>query len=250
MQRYFVAKEQMTEKSVQITGDDVKHISKVMRMDVNDEIVCTDNDSRTVKCRLVSLTDQEIVAEIIDELQPNTELPVKVTIAQGLPKGDKLDLIVQKGTELGASAFLPFSAKRSIVKWDHKKASKKIERLEKIAKEAAEQSYRERIPEVYDVRSFSTLQQELSAYDTVILAYEESAKEGEQAQFAKVLSTVSPGQSILIIIGPEGGMTEDEVDQLRANGVNICGFGPRILRTETASLYALAAISYHFELMR
>ncbi|KHF41909.1 16S rRNA (uracil(1498)-N(3))-methyltransferase [Halalkalibacter okhensis] len=250
MQRYFVKKEQMTDTAVQIIGDDVKHISKVMRMDVGDEVICSDNDSRTVKCRLSNLSDTEINADITETLEPKTELPVQVTIAQGLPKGDKLDLIIQKGTELGAFAFLPFAAARSIVKWDHKKASKKIERLEKIAKEAAEQSYRERIPEVLPVHSFSQLKQELPSFDLIILAYEESAKQGEQAQLAQQLTTVAPGQKILVIIGPEGGITEEEVDQLTKQGVIVCGFGPRILRTETASLYVLAAISYHFELMR
>ncbi|WP_332690876.1 16S rRNA (uracil(1498)-N(3))-methyltransferase [Halalkalibacter lacteus] len=250
MQRYFVAKEQMTDRHIHIIGDDVRHILRVMRMDVGDEIICSNNDSRTVKCCISSQTEKEIIADIIEELHPNTELPVHVTIAQGLPKGDKFELIVQKGTELGASGFLPYAAARSIVKWDKKKAGKKIERLEKIAKEAAEQSYRERIPTVYDIHSFAELKQELSSYDAVLLAYEESAKSGEQAKLVKTLTALSPRSSILIIIGPEGGMTEEEVSQLTEEGAIPCGFGPRIVRTETASLYALAAISYHFELMR
>ncbi|GAE26953.1 ribosomal RNA small subunit methyltransferase E [Halalkalibacter wakoensis JCM 9140] len=250
MQRYFVAKEQMTDHNVQLVGEDVKHIVKVMRMDLGDKIVCSDNDARTVICTISSYSDKEVIAEIIEELHPETELPVKVTIAQGLPKGDKLDYIIQKGTELGATAFLPFSASRSIVKWDEKKADKKIERLEKIAKEAAEQSYRERIPVISNVFSFQKLLQQLSAYDVVIVAYEESAKAGEKAQLAQVLSKALPGQNILIVIGPEGGITEDEVASLTEHGAILCGFGPRILRTETAALYALAAISYHFELMR
>ncbi|MFC0473449.1 16S rRNA (uracil(1498)-N(3))-methyltransferase [Halalkalibacter kiskunsagensis] len=250
MQRYFVAKEQMTEQQVQIIGDDVKHILRVMRMDVGDEIICSDNDSRTVRCCISSKADNEIIADILEKLRPDTELPVQVTIAQGLPKGDKLELIVQKGTELGASGFLPYVAVRSIVKWDQKKASKKLERLGKIAKEAAEQSYRERIPVIHNICSLAQLKKELSSYDTVILAYEETAKSREQAQLGKALTALSSGGSILIIIGPEGGITEDEFKQLTEAGAIACGFGPRILRTETASLYALSAISYHFELMR
>jgi 16S rRNA (uracil1498-N3)-methyltransferase len=250
MQRYFVAKEQMTEQHVQIKGDDIKHILRVMRMDVGDEIICSNNDSRTVKCCISSTTDKEIIADIIEEIEPNTELPVHVTIVQGLPKGDKLELIVQKGTELGASGFIPYAAERSIVKWDQKKANKKVERLEKIAKEAAEQSYRERIPVVHNIFSLAHLKKKLTSYDAVILAYEEIAKSGEQAQLGKTLTALSPGSSILIIIGPEGGITEDEAAQLTEAGAIACGFGPRILRTETASLYALSVISYHFELMR
>ncbi|ARK29315.1 16S rRNA (uracil(1498)-N(3))-methyltransferase [Halalkalibacter krulwichiae] len=250
MQRYFVAKEQMTKHEVVITGEDVKHISRVMRMNINDEIICSNNESRTVKCVITRLADQEIVAKIVQEITPNTELPIEVTIAQGLPKGDKLDLIIQKGTELGASAFIPFSASRSIVKWDRKKAGKKIERLEKIAKEAAEQSYRERIPVVHQVLALPKLLKEMATFDRVIIAYEESAKEGEHAQLARVLNELSPGQKLLCIIGPEGGLSEEEVNQLKQAGAIPCGFGPRILRTETAALYALAVSSYHFELMR
>ncbi|WP_227934909.1 16S rRNA (uracil(1498)-N(3))-methyltransferase [Alkalihalobacillus deserti] len=250
MQRYFVAKEQMTNQEVKVTGEDVKHISRVMRMDVGDEIICSNNGSRTVRCVISAVEDQKITANIIEDLIPNTELPIEVTIAQGLPKGDKLDLIIQKGTELGATAFIPFSASRSIVKWDQKKAGKKIERLEKIAKEAAEQSYRERIPAVHNIHSLAELKKQMALFDSVILAYEEVAKEGEQAQFAATLKTLSQGQKVLVIIGPEGGLTGEEVEQLSLAGALACGFGPRILRTETAAMYALAALSYHFELMR
>jgi 16S rRNA (uracil1498-N3)-methyltransferase len=250
MQRYFVAKKQMTSQKVKITGEDVKHISRVMRMNVGDEIICSNNDSRTVRCLISNQTDHEIVADIIEELQPNTELPLEVTIVQGLPKGDKLDLIIQKGTELGAAEFIPFSAARSVVKWEPKKVGKKLERLEKIAKEAAEQSYRERIPVVQQLHSLTELKKQLPLFDCVIVAYEEVAKEGEQKQFASTLNKLTSGQKVAIIIGPEGGLTEEEIDQLKTDGAITCGLGPRILRTETAAMYALAAISYHFELMR
>ncbi|TWI56395.1 16S rRNA (uracil(1498)-N(3))-methyltransferase [Halalkalibacter nanhaiisediminis] len=250
MQRYFVAQEQMSDHKVTITGEDVKHIGRVMRMEPGDEIVCSDGHLRTVRCEISLVEESLIEARIVEELVPNTELPVYVTIAQGLPKGDKLELIVQKGTELGAFAFLPFSAARSIVKWDHKKAGKKIERLTKIAKEAAEQSYRERIPNIYDIHSLAELRNQISSFDAVIIAYEESAKSGEKMKLAEILQSLSVSQSVLVIIGPEGGLTTTEVEQLTEEGAILCGFGPRILRTETAPLYALAAISYHFELMR
>lgn len=250
MQRYFVAKEQMSAERVTITGEDVKHIGRVMRMGQGDQIVCSDGHSRTVRCEISLIEDDCVEALIIEELVPNTELPVQVTIAQGLPKGDKLELIIQKGTELGASAFLPFAATRSIVKWEPKKAGKKVERLTKIAKEAAEQSYRERIPAVLDIHTVTDLKKQFSSFDAVIIAYEESAKTAEQKQLARTLQSLVPNQSLLIIIGPEGGLTKQEIDQFTQAGAVTCGFGPRILRTETAPLYALAVISYHFELMR
>lgn len=250
MQRYFVERENMTEDIVIITGEDVKHITKVMRMNIGDDIICSNNQSRTVRCQIVEHSDSEVKARVIEELMPNTELPVKVTIAQGLPKGDKLELIIQKGTELGAKSFIPFAAARSIVKWDQKKSHKKIERLEKIAKEAAEQSYREQIPTISDVKSLHHLINHSLSYDAIIVAYEEAAKDDEQSKFVQTLNGLTTGQSILVIIGPEGGLTSEEITYLKEQGATICGLGPRILRTETAALYALSAISYHFELMR
>ncbi len=248
MQRYFVEGDQMGEEIVNISGDDIKHITRVMRMNIGNEIICSDGSSRTVRCEISAITDDCVEARIVEELKPNTELPVRVTIAQALPKADKLEFIIQKGTELGAIAFIPFQAARSIVKWDEKKSAKKTERLIKIAKEAAEQSYRERIPTISTPFSFRALKEELTSFDAVIVAYEEAAKQGEQSKFRKMLTALSPGASVLIVIGPEGGLTEEEVQSFTDEGASLCGFGPRILRTETAALYALAAISYHFEL--
>ncbi|NEU31647.1 16S rRNA (uracil(1498)-N(3))-methyltransferase [bacterium LRH843] len=250
MQRYFVREDQIGENVVTITGDDVKHIGRVMRMQPGNEIICSDGESRTVRCKLTDIAADCVQAEILEELAPNTELPIHVTIAQGLPKGDKLELIVQKGTELGAIRFIPFAATRSVTKWDHKKSEKKIERLMKISKEAAEQSYRERVPAVANSLSVTELSKQLSSFDAVIVAFEESAKDKEQTNFAKTLQSLHPGQTLLVIIGPEGGLSEIEIEAFTKEGAVLCGFGPRILRTETAPLYALSAISYQFELMR
>ncbi len=230
-----------------IFGDDAKHISRVMRMKIGDEIICSDGENTTVRCEIIDLSDH-VVAKVIELISSETELPVKVTIAQALPKADKLEYVVQKGTELGATAFIPFAATRSVVKWDEKKANRKVDRLRKIAKEAAEQSWREKIPEILNVHSFSELKETFSNYHAVIVASEEAAKQKETSKFRATLSTIKDGDSLLIIVGPEGGWTKEEAETLREEGAILCGFGPRILRTETAALYALAAISYHFEL--
>lgn len=171
-----------------------------------------------------------------------------ITIASGYPKGDKLEWIVQKGTELGAHAFIGFPAKTSVVKWDAKKRKKRQERLIKIAQEAAEQSHRQIAPQVELLDTEKELFTQLSDYDVILVAYEESAKQGELANLAKVLNSVAAGSRILAIFGPEGGLMAEEINQFVDAGAIICGLGPRILRTETAPLYLLSAASYHWEL--
>ncbi|MFK3940023.1 16S rRNA (uracil(1498)-N(3))-methyltransferase [Alkalihalobacillus sp. NPDC078783] len=250
MQRYFVANEQMSDKYVTITHDDAAHITKVMRMQPGNTVVCINQEQRAVLCELESITLSEVTASIKEELHTKTELPISVTIAQGLPKGDKLDFIVQKGTELGAVGFLPFSAARSIVKWDAKKGAKKRERLEKIAKESAEQSYRLIVPAIDPGSSFKQLVDSINTFTACIVLAEEKAKANETSAFAAKLKELTPGDSLLIIVGPEGGISDEEQLEFERAGAKACGLGPRILRTETASLAALAAISYHFELMR
>jgi len=251
MQRYFVSqtKEEMSTQ-VLITGDDVHHISRVMRMKPMDEIICCSKDGHAAKCHIENITNEQVICTVIQWLEINNELPVHVIIASGLPKGDKLELIIQKGTELGASQFIPFNATRSIVKIDSKKAKKKKERWEKIVKEAAEQSHRNQIPKVFEPVSFKEMIDIGGHADIKLVAYEESAKQGETSQLHKALSSLKPGQTIFIVFGPEGGISEDELNTLEHAGFIPCGLGPRILRTETAPLYFLSAVSYHFELKR
>ncbi|MDQ0205529.1 16S rRNA (uracil(1498)-N(3))-methyltransferase [Alkalicoccobacillus murimartini] len=250
MQRYFVPNDQMSDKQVTIKGDDASHITRVMRMQPGQSIVCINQKQRVVLCMLESVDSTEVSASIKEEQSVQTELPIEVTIAQALPKGDKFDLIVQKGTELGASGFLPFSAARSIVKWDAKKSAKKIERLEKIAKEAAEQSYRMKLPVIYPNASTKQVIETFHEYTACLILAEEQAKAGETSILAHQLTNMKPGDKLLVLIGPEGGFSEDEIVLFEQAGAKACGLGPRILRTETASLAVLAAISYHFELMR
>ncbi|WP_261129544.1 16S rRNA (uracil(1498)-N(3))-methyltransferase [Bacillus sp. Marseille-Q3570] len=251
MQRYFVQPDQMTDNLVTIEGEDVKHISKVMRMSPGDQVICSDNQGRVANCTILELTDSSVELSVAEWIENETELPISVTVAQGLPKHDKLEMIVQKGTELGAERFIPFQANRSIVKWDSKKSKKKTDRLQKIIKEAAEQSHRNKMPECIEPVSFKELISLSESYTMKIVAYEEQAKQNETSRLAKLLSRADIGnENIIIVIGPEGGLTVDEVQHLQAAGFIACGFGPRILRTETASLYVLSAISYHLELLR
>ncbi|TDL34495.1 16S rRNA (uracil(1498)-N(3))-methyltransferase [Jeotgalibacillus sp. S-D1] len=250
MQRYFY--DGLPDESNQfiMNGEDAHHIIRVMRMQVNDQLIAVFSDETSAVCHINQITDDNVFCAIDHLIVNSPELPVQVTIAQGLPKGDKLELVIQKSTELGAFSFLPFTAERSIVKWDAKKGAKKVDRWSKIAKEAAEQSHRHHLPAISAPISFKELVTASKSFDTVVVAFEEQAKNGERSLFSKALENASAGQSILVVVGPEGGLSEREVTQLEEAGAFSCGFGPRILRTETAPLYALAAISYHFELMR
>lgn len=248
MQRYFVEAEAFKENSVEISGDDAHHIVRVMRMAVGDEIICVSH-YRSALCRIEIMSPNKVQAKIETWLEEEVELDHDVTIAQGMPKGDKLELVVQKGTELGAKHFLPFYTARSVVKWANEKASKKTSRLQKIAKEAAEQSHRQRVPTVSLPITFKSLLESSDEYELKIVAYEEEARNNKN-ELPYLLQSLEVGQSILFVVGPEGGFTTEEITQLREHHFHVCGLGPRILRTETASLYFLAALSYETELKR
>lgn len=249
MQRYFVKNSGFRDGCVYLEGDEVHHISRVMRMTVGDKIICV-NQNRAALCRLETISAHHIVASIIEWLDECSELPNHVTIAQGMPKGDKLDYIVQKGTELGASHFLPFYSSRSLVKWTDEKANKKIARLSKIAKESAEQAHRQIVPTVSTPISFDSLCAESQNYEMKIVAYEEEAKKQTKDHLPQILQSLKKEQSILFVVGPEGGFTAEEIKKFQTYNFHICGLGPRILRTETAGLYFLSVLSYETELMR
>ncbi|WP_019242648.1 MULTISPECIES: 16S rRNA (uracil(1498)-N(3))-methyltransferase [Bacillus] len=249
MQRYFVANEQVNDRQIKIVGSDCHHISNVLRMGPGEKVVCVVEDGRSALVKIENIDNEQIECSVIEWMDEEKELPVKVTIVSGLPKGDKLEYIVQKGTELGAFSFIPLVADRSIVKWDVKKTSKKVERLQKIAKEAAEQSHRTFVPTVQSPLNVKQLIDLAENYDYLLIAYEEEAKKNESSVLSQTLQGIKPGASLLVVFGPEGGLTESEVERMIAAGFVACGLGPRILRTETAPLYVLSAVSYHLELM-
>ncbi|MDQ0231586.1 16S rRNA (uracil(1498)-N(3))-methyltransferase [Metabacillus malikii] len=251
MQRYFINELKANINThIQITGDDVHHISRVMRMQPGSTIICCTNDGYEAFCEIEEIANGFVRCSVLKWDLTSRELPVSISIASGLPKGDKLEWIIQKGTELGASSFIPFNAARSVVKLDTKKVSKKLERWQKIAKEASEQSYRNNIPTISEPLGFKQLLENCKHYDVKIVAYEESAKLGEKKNLSIAFDKLKEGSSLLAVFGPEGGLSEQEVALLEEHGFLLCSFGPRILRTETAPLYLLSAVSYYFELSR
>ena len=248
MQQYFV-NGRAPQGIFQIKDKDTaKHMFSVMRLQADDQTVLVFDDGIKRLARVVDSQSKSV--EIIEELADNVELPVSVTIAMGFPKGDKLEFVAQKATELGMAALWAFPADWSVVKWDGKKLGKKAEKLEKIAQGAAEQSKRNRIPAVRLFEKKTDFLAQLTGFDQIILAYEEAAKAGEQANLVKALSGLETGQSVLVIVGPEGGVSPEEVAAFEGAGAVKTGLGPRILRAETAPLYALSAISYATELLR
>ncbi|RYG74738.1 16S rRNA (uracil(1498)-N(3))-methyltransferase [Lentibacillus lipolyticus] len=250
MQRYFVPPENWEDDQVHITGDDTHHISRVMRLKAGDEIICSHPEGQAAICTITRMDEGDVMVEIKEWLHTSNESPVSVTVAQALAKGDKFELVLQKGTELGASAFIPLQAERSVVVWDEKKAKKKMARYSKILKEASEQSHRNKIPYLYSAMSISSLAEQSQGFDRKLFAYEEEAKTDAFQTYAQAVTRMKPGDSVLIVIGPEGGFSESEAALMKQEGFEPVRLGPRILRTETAAMYALASISYHFEEMR
>ena len=241
MQRYFVTPEAIQGDRVTITGDDVKHIVRVLRMEAGDEVIVCDGTGRALRTELTELGDGTVTGRIVEELSAQPESPVKITLAQGLPKGDKMDLIIQKGTETGIARFLPLSMSRCIVQYDDKKEQKRRERWQKIAKEAAEQSHRNIVPDVANGMTFKQLMNDLGRYDLVLVPYEMEKARG----LRDVLEEHPEAREVCVVIGPEGGIADEEIEMaLRAGAVPVT-LGPRILRTETAGLFVAACVAYH-----
>ena len=250
MQRYFMLKDfsEIDEQAIEITGEIFHHMSRVMRMKTGQQAYLVFDKQQVVKAEVTELFDEHLLMKVVEKMTASTELPVEVTLFCGFPKGDKLELITQKTTELGAHHLVGFPSKTSIVKWNAKKRQQKQERLTKIAQEAAEQSHRSLSPTVLLLENFSEMLSLLADYDHVLVAFEEAAKEGERAQLVQTLETIQAGERIAFIFGPEGGITPKEIEQFKEKGAKVCALGPRILRTETAPFYALSALSYQLEL--
>lgn len=246
MYRFFVTPEQMQSSSVSITGEDYNHIHNVLRLKVGEEVLLSSQDDKEYLCEIADYNEtEEIVSlNVKDIFGNNRELPAHIVLFQGLPKGDKLETIIQKAVELGASEIVPVSMHRSVVKWDDKKAVKKIERLQSIALSAAKQSKRGKIPKVCGLVSMKEACAYAKELENVIIPYEMA--EGMNAS-KKVVKDASAGGSIGIFIGPEGGFTPEEVAMVEEIGGTQISLGHRILRTETAGMVILSLLMFELE---
>lgn len=244
MQQFFAEPSWIRENKIFMQGSDVNHIRNVLRMKPGEDVRVNDGRGKTYLCCISSYEEQTAVLDILKELDSDTELPSRIILFQGLPKGDKMEWIVQKAVELGVYAIVPFAAKRSVVKLDEKKAVKKQARWQLIAKGAAEQSGRGIIPEVSAVQTFTEALRMAGELDVVLIPYE--LEEGMK-ETARVLENIECGQSVGIFIGPEGGFEEEEVERAKEAGAYAITLGKRILRTETAGLTTLSVLMYHLE---
>lgn len=244
MQQFFADPSWFREGKIILEGPDVNHIKNVLRMRPGEDVRISDGSGKVYLCCVDDYEEGTAVLDILKELDSDTELPSEIVLFQGLPKGDKMDWIVQKAVELGVHAVVPFSAKRSVVKLDEKKAKKRQERWQAIAKGAAEQSGRSRIPEVRQVLTFAGALDAASDLDVVLIPYE--LEEGME-KTARIIGNIAPGQSVGVFIGPEGGFEETEVEQAEERGAEPITLGKRILRTETAGLTTLSILMYHLE---
>ena len=244
MQHFFVTPDQVEDTRIVVEGSDVNHMKNVLRLRLGEEVMVSDGNNLSYLCKVEAYEEDRVILGIQETKEADTELPSKVYLFQGLPKGDKMELIVQKAVELGVCEVIPVAMKRSVVKLDQKKAQKKCARWQEIAKSAAKQAGRGYIPKVHEVLSYREALAYSEQLDRVLLPYElaEGMKETK-----KVITSILPGQSVGIYIGPEGGFEKEEVDQALEQGAEVVTLGKRILRTETAGLAALAVLMFHLE---
>lgn len=251
MYHFFVEPFQIGEKYISITGQDVNHIKNVIRLKVGDEISISNGvDGKDYRCGIKEITDDEVVCELRFIKEDGVELPVKVYLFQGLPKGDKMELIIQKLVELGVYEIIPVAMKRCVVKLDDKKAKSKIARWQGIAEAAAKQSKRAVVPEIKNVMSYKEALKYASGMNIKLVPYEmeetleaSSGMKGTKA----IIESIEPNQSVAVFIGPEGGFDEQEINEAIECGMKPITLGKRILRTETAGMTVMAWIMYQME---
>lgn len=245
MYQFFVEPSQIRGREVRITGSDVNHIRNVLRMKPGEELAVVNGvDGREYRCGIVRLEESEVVCELRFIKEDGLELPSRVHLFQGLPKGDKMEWIIQKTVELGVHEIIPVAMQRCVVKLDGKKAETRRQRWQAVAEAAAKQSRRRIIPQVAEVTDFAGALRYASGMAVRLMPYE--LAEG-MARTKSLIEGLVPGQDIAVFIGPEGGFEQSEVERAAAGGVESITLGRRILRTETAGLTVLSWIMYRLE---
>ena len=245
MYQFFVKPEQIQGDTVRIEGGDVNHIKNVLRMKIGEEIaVSNGEDAKEYHCKVERFDEDEVICTVLSVREDTAELPSRIFLFQGLPKGDKMELIIQKAVELGVYAVIPVSTKRCVVKLDAKKEKSKIARWQQIAEAAAKQSKRSIIPEIRNVMSLKEALRSASAMDVKLFPYEHA--EGMN-RTRRLIEQVKAGCDIAVFVGPEGGLEETEVEMAEGEGFEAITLGSRILRTETAGFTVISWLMYQLE---
>lgn len=251
MSKFFVKTEQINNNDIVIIGDDVNHIINVLRMKKTDEIqICNQDTGDNYNAEIVNYSKNEVECKIISKINETTESNVHITLFQGIPKFEKMELIIQKNTEVGIKSIVPVIMERTVVKLDEKIASKKLERWQKIAEIAAKQSMRDIIPQIGNITKLKDI--DTTEFDAVLVAYENEEHNMLKTELQKLERKIKSNNSseqqynIAIVIGPEGGISEKELVMLAEKNAKFVSLGKRILRTETAGVVMAGNIIYEY----
>ena len=251
MPRFFVRRSQIENDSVKLFGDDAHHIARSLRMAVGDEITVCDMQGNEYACAITEFDDdKEVTAKIESIKEPENEPPIRIRLFQALPKGDKLDTVIQKAVECGASEIIPFESERCVVRMKPEAEQRKTERRRRIAEEAAKQCGRSLLPDVKETVSFSQMLDMIKNDTLCLFCYEGDGTEPLGKVLAREAKALlgEEGSSVSVIIGSEGGFSLNEAEIIKKAGATAVGLGKRILRTETASGFILACLVYACEL--
>ena len=245
MPKFFIKTENLKEnEEIWITGDDVNHLKNVLRKKINDKInVCNSDTQKNYECVIKNIEENKIVCKILDEVKSLAESNLNITIFQGLPKSDKMELIIQKATELGVKTIVPVITKRTVIKLKDKDKQNKVDRWRKIAEVAAKQSGRDIIPTIENIINIADIK--FDEFDKIFVLYENEEKISIKDEIEQLKNDNKEELNICIVIGPEGGFAESEIEQLRLNqNVSVVTLGKRILRTETVALVVSGILMY------
>ena len=244
MPRFFVDKEYIKEEKIIISGSDAHHIARSLRMAEGDAVTVSDGEGMEYECRLSRIRDEECECEILEKSPSERESPIYITLFMAYPKGDKLEVVIQKAVELGAGRIVPFTSSRCIKRPQADSRDKLLARHTRIAEEAAKQCGRSRLPRVESAISLSELLLRIPSFPLTLFCYEGSGTRSLKS----VLEASGCPTSIAVIVGSEGGFSEEEAAAIEGAGAVGVNLGPRILRCETAPAYCLSALSFFFEL--
>ena len=247
MQQYFLNEELNVDSTYELSKDDSNHIVRIMRKKINDKVYVVFNNEIKYICNIIDNNVDKVLITPYEHVDGSNELPIKITVAIPPLKNDKIEYLIQKITELGVSNIVLFNSERNIAKIKKDKVDSKLNRWNKIIKEAAEQSKRNIIPDITYVDSLGDLTKFSENYDYKVVAYEKESVNEDNINLKKLLTSDLNNKDVIAVFGSEGGLSEQEIDSLIDGKFDVIGLGKRILRAETAPLYFVSCVAYFSE---